>query len=100
LIIENSKRRDFGVFSPQEDSFRGGAVSVHLPHAFQVKQALEARKIKVDYRKGKNREPDVIRIGPHFYTLEEEIHSLFETIDAIYTTKEYRNFPEEIKHVT
>jgi len=100
LIIENSKRRDYGVFSPQEDSFRGGAVSVHLPHAFQVKQALEARKIKVDYRKGKNREPDVIRIGPHFYTLEEEIHSLFETIDAIYTTKEYRNFPEEIKHVT
>lgn len=100
LIIENSKRRDFGIFSPQEDSFRGGAVSVHLPHAFQVKQALEARKIKVDYRKGENSEPDVIRIGPHFYTLEEEIHSFFETIDTIYTSKEYRTFPEEIKHVT
>jgi kynureninase len=100
LIIENSKKRNFGIFSPEEDTYRGGAVSVHIPHAFQVKQALEARRVKVDYRQGKNREPDVIRIGPHFYTQDNEIHSLFETIDSIFATKEYTSFPEKITHVT
>jgi kynureninase len=100
LIIENSKKRSFVIFSPEDESCRGGAVSVHLPHAFQLKQALEKRKFKVDYRKGNKSEPDVIRIGPHFYSLDEEIHSLFETIDTIYATEEYRSFPEEIEHVT
>lgn len=100
LIIANAKKRDFELFSPEEDSLRGGAVSVHLPHAFQVKQALEERQFKVDYRKGKNSEPDVIRIGPHFYTQDEEIHCLFETIDTIYKKQEYKLFPDEIKHVT
>jgi kynureninase len=100
LIVEKSKRRNFNIFSPEEDTCRGGAVSVHLPHASQVKQVLEAQGFKVDYRKGKNGEPDVIRIGPHFYTLDKEIHSLFETIDTIYATKEYRTFPEDIKNVT
>jgi len=100
LIIEISKKRNFGIFSPEDDSCRGGAVSVNLPHAYQVKQALEAQQFKVDYRKGTNSEPNVIRIGPHFYTLDEEIHSLFDKIDNIYATEEFRSFPEEIKHVT
>lgn len=100
LVIENSKKRNFVVFSPEDDTYRGGAVSVNLPHAYQVKQALEERQFKVDYRKGKNSEPDVIRIGPHFYTQDEELHSLFKTIDTIYATREYMSFPEQIKHVT
>ena len=100
LVIENSKKRNFVVFSPEDDTYRGGAVSVNFPHAYQVKQALEERQFKVDYRKGKNSEPDVIRIGPHFYTQDEELHSLFKTIDTIYATREYMSFPEEIKHVT
>jgi kynureninase len=99
-IIENSKQRDFDVFSPEEDTQRGGAVSVHLPHAYQIKQALEKRQFKVDFRKGKNSDPDIIRIGPHFYTKDDEIHSLFNAIDTIYATQEYRAFPKEIKHVT
>jgi kynureninase len=100
LIIEHSKKRDFDIFSPEDDAHRGGAVSIHLPDAFQVKQALEKRQFKVDYRKGKGTEPDVIRIGPHFYTKDDEINSLFNTIDTIYTTQEYRSFPDEIEHVT
>lgn len=100
LVITNAKNRNFGVFSPEKDHYRGGAVSVSLPFAFQVKQALEKRNIKVDYRKGKNRGLDVIRVGPHFYTRDEEILNLFETVDAIYSTQEYKSYPIEIKHVT
>ena len=48
-------------------------MSVGFPRAFQVKQALEKRGIKVDYRQGREGEADVIRIGPHFYSLESEI---------------------------
>jgi kynureninase len=99
-IIKNSRQRDFDVFSPEDDTQRGGAVSVHLPYAFQVKQALEKKQFKVDFRKGKGTEPDVIRIGPHFYTEDEEIRSLFKAIDTIYATKEYWAFPDEINHVT
>lgn len=100
LIIDRARKRNFGIYSPEEDRLRGGAVSVHLPHAFQVKQALDERQYRVDFRKGKNSEPDVIRIGPHFYTLDEEIDSLFDTIDTIYLTKEYMAFSDEIRHVT
>ncbi len=99
-IIEGSQQRDFNVFSPEEDSQRGGAVSVHLPHAFQVKQALDERQFKVDFRKGIQGKPDVIRIGPHFYTKDNEIQDLFDMIDTIYNTQEYRSFPVNIKHVT
>jgi kynureninase len=100
LIITNAKKRHFEVFSPEVEELRGGAVSVCVPFAFQVKQALEKRNIKVDYRKGIKGEPDVIRIGPHFYTRNEEILTLFETMDTIYSTQEYKSFPDEIKHVT
>jgi kynureninase len=99
-IISNSKKRGFRIFSPEDDTYRGGAVSIHCSHAFQIKQALEKRRFKVDFRKGKNSKLDVIRIGPHFYTRDEEIHSLFDAIDSIFATEEYKSFPEEIKHVT
>ena len=88
------------VFTPEQSSARGGAVSVNLPHAFQIKQALEEKQIKVDFRKGKAEEPDVIRIGPHFYSKDEEIENLFEEIDELYESEEYKRYPDTIDHVT
>ncbi len=83
LVIKKAKERGFRLFTPEESNLRGGAVSVSLPQAFPVKQALEKRGIKVDYRKGGDKKPDVIRVGPHFYTKDEEIETLFREIDAI-----------------
>jgi kynureninase len=100
LIIKKAKERGYRLFTPEENNLRGGAVSISLPHAFPVKQALEKRDIKVDFRKGQDKEPDVIRVGPHFYTKEEEIDILFREIDAIYASGEFKKFLEEIKHVT
>ena len=77
-----------------------GAVSLDLPYAFSIKQALEQRKVKVDFRKGEYKEPDVIRVGPHFYTNEREIDVLFREIDEIYDSGEFKKFSEEVKHVT
>jgi len=100
LIIRRAKERNYLLFTPEKSSVRGGAVSVNLPHAFQVKQALEEKRIKVDFRKGNASEPDVIRIGPHFYTKDEEIEALFDEIDALYKSGEYQKYSDTINHVT
>jgi kynureninase len=100
LIIKKAKEREFGIFTPEENHLRGGSVSIGVPHAYPVKQALEKRGVKVDFRKGNDNEQDVIRVGPHFYTKDEEIDILFEEIDAVYASGEFKKFPAEIKHVT
>ncbi len=100
LVIENARANGFSLFTPENQRERGGAVSISIPHAYSLKQALQKRGVKVDFRKGDSREPDVIRVGPHFYTTSEEITILFETINAIYESGEYRKFPEKIDRVT
>ena len=99
-ILSEAQARGFQSFTPSLDERRGGAVSLGLPHAYQVKQVLDKRGIKVDFRKGGRAGPDVIRIGPHFYTRDEEIHTVFQAVDDILATGEYRDFPENIDHVT
>jgi kynureninase len=99
-IIDNAQKRGFLIHTPIEKERRGGAVSVSLPHAQQVKQALVKKNVKVDFRKGKEEEPDVIRIGPHFYTKDSEIDYLFELIDEILSSGEYRKFSDKPETVT
>ena len=99
-IIDLARQRGFSLFSPDEEEKRGGAVSLILPYGYQVKQALGRRGIIVDFRKGKSREPDTIRVGPHFYSEDNEIDELFSALDEIYSRQEYKKFPEDIKTVT
>jgi len=100
MIIDKSKQRGFKICSPLKSDLRGGAVSIHLPWAFQIKQALDQKKILVDFRKGQTKKEDVIRIGPHFYNQKEEIGRLFEEIDHLYSSEEYKKFSDKIDHVT
>ena len=99
-IIKKAKERGFSLFTPEEDDLRGGAVSLGLSHASQVKQALIERKVKVDFRKGDKNEEDVIRIGPHFYTKDEEIDFLFEAIDEILSSGEYKKYYGKSERIT
>jgi len=100
LILKKAKEKDFRIFTPEDGDFRGGAVSFGLAHAFAVKQALAQRGIKVDFRKGDGQEPDIIRVGPHFYSKEEEVKTLFQEIETIYALGEYKKFPDVIRRVT
>ncbi len=100
LILNKARERGFEVYSPQNDELRGGSVSLAIPNGYQVKQALGKHDIIIDYRKSACREPDIIRVGPHFYTSDEEIDALFNALDEIYSSKEYKKFPAEIKTVT
>jgi kynureninase len=100
MLINNSLDRGFSIHTPSEDEKRGGAVSIGLPNAHQVKQALIQRKVKVDFRKGMDAEPDVVRVGPHFYTRDEEIGLLFRYIDEIFDSGEYKKFSSKSEIVT
>jgi kynureninase len=100
LIIKNAKERGFALQTPEKDELRGGAVSLGMPHAYQVKQALMERKVKVDFRKGNKSEDDVVRIGPHFYTEDDEINFLFSTIDEISSSGEYKKYSGKTELVT
>jgi kynureninase len=100
LIIKKAKERGFKVFTPENGAQRGGAVSIAPPHTFQVKQALDKKGIKVDFRKGKGTEPDVIRVAPHFYTKNEEIEIFYKEIDEIYSSGVFQKYPDRVEHVT
>jgi kynureninase len=99
-IIDMARKREFSLFSPVEDEKRGGAVSLILNYGYQVKQALGKRGIIVDFRKGKGREPDILRVGPHFYTEDNEINEFFSALDEIYSRQEYKQYLEDNKTVT
>lgn len=99
-IIKMAKKREFNIFSPEENKLRGGAVSLHIPFAFQVKQGLDMRKIQVDFRKGDGEDKDVIRVGPHFYNTEEEIEEFFTAVDEILSSGEYKKFSANPGNVT
>jgi kynureninase len=100
MLIANALDRGYPIHTPVENAKRGGAVSIGLPYAHEVKQALIQRKVKVDFRKGMDKEPDVVRVGPHFYTKDDEIGLLFYQIDEILASGEYKKFVSKDELVT
>ena len=68
----------FEVMSPRDPTRRGGSVVVRTPDFPQVHAELEVRDILCDFR------PDVgLRIGPHFFTTDEEIELIVSSIREI-----------------
>lgn len=99
-IIARAVERGWDVLTPVDPVQRGGAVSLAIPHAFQVKQALEEKNIRVDFRKGAKNESDVIRLGPHFYSLGTEVEDFFSAADRILESGEFRKYSTKLEHVT
>jgi kynureninase len=99
-IIALAEERGFTLLTPRESDWRGGHVAFYVPHAFQLKQALEARGIKLDYRKGGKDEPDLLRAGPHFYNKEKEVEILFRELDRLQSSGAYKKYSSSVKSVT
>ena len=72
LIIELADELGYEVVSPRNPDERAGTVTVNPPQAWQVSEALLARDIKIDFRPQAG-----IRIAPHFYNTDEEIHAVY-----------------------
>jgi kynureninase len=78
LIVDGALERGFTVVSPIDAARRGGHVTVDPGDALHVHDELLARGYAVDYRPGSG-----IRIGPHFFSTEDECRSVLDEMVAI-----------------
>jgi kynureninase len=78
LIVDGALERGFTVVSPTDAARRGGHVTVDPGDALHVHDELIARGYAVDYRPGSG-----IRIGPHFFSTEDECHSILDEMVTI-----------------
>ncbi|MGH2569114.1 MAG: aminotransferase class V-fold PLP-dependent enzyme, partial [Bacteroidota bacterium] len=95
LLIKLAQHRGFVVRSPLDSSRRGGAVTLNVPHGYEVSRALIASDILVDYRSGAG-----IRVAPHFYNSDEEVENVVLAIADILQTKSYERYRTRASEVT
>ena len=80
-LIELIDEAGFELVSPREPELRGGTVVVRVPAAPAVHAELERREILCDFR------PDVgLRLGPHFFTTDDELDLAVAAIREIAAT--------------
>ncbi len=78
LLIELADAAGYRVNSPRPIHDRAGTVTVQPDHAYEISRELLARNIVIDYREGAG-----IRIAPHFYNSDAEIHQVMQAIATI-----------------
>lgn len=77
-IVGMAQERGLRVNSPLEPERRTGWIGIDFDGAEQACRRLTERRVFVDYRPGCG-----IRVGPHFYTENEEIDEFFRVLEAI-----------------
>ena len=81
LLIELAEAAGFEVRSPRDPVRRGGTVTVHVPDFPAVHRELAERQILCDFR------PDAgLRLGPHYFTSDEELRFTIAQIEEILAT--------------
>ena len=94
LLLDLADDAGFGIASPRDPSRRGGAVIVDVPEAAAVYAELEERAILCDFRPGAG-----IRIGPHFFTTDDEIRfAIAEIVDILETGAHERHLGVVASH--
>ena len=94
-LIELADARGYKVTAPREAERRGGTVAFDVPHSYGVAQALLANDVVVDYRPNAG-----IRIGPHFYTSDDELVRVVDMIDGILRDESWKPFEAKRGTVT
>ena len=77
-LMDRACARGYTVNTPEADRQRGGTVTIDMPRAEEVADALLRRDVVIDYRPGAG-----IRMAPHFYNTEDEVDLAMATIDEI-----------------
>jgi kynureninase len=90
-LIDSAKARGWRVNTPLDPAMRAGTVSIDCPHAEDVKNALIARNILVDYRPKAG-----VRISPHFYNREDELDLALNAISEILATRAWERHPAAV----
>ncbi len=82
LLIDLADEAGLPVRTCRDADRRGGVVILDVPNGKEVNRELTRREVLTDYRPLAG-----IRIAPHFYTLDEEIHRTIAEIKAITNEK-------------
>jgi kynureninase len=84
LLLDLADGAGFEVTSPRDPARRGGSVVLMVPEFAAVHAELEGRGILCDFR------PDAgIRLGPHFYSTDDELRFTMSQIVEILETGAY-----------
>jgi kynureninase len=84
LLIDLCDGAGLKVTSAREPDRRGGTVTVRVPEFAAVHRELAERQILCDFR------PEVgLRVGPHFFTSDEEIARVVEQIVDVSESRAY-----------
>src|SRR6478735_4444216 len=81
LLIDLADAAGFDVRSPRQPERRGGTVTVSVPEFAAVYRELMERQILCDFRPGAG-----IRLGPHFFTSDDELRFAIAQIGEILET--------------
>ena len=81
LLIALADAAGFAIASPRDPARRGGTVTVHVDEFPAVHKELTEREILCDFRPGTG-----IRLGPHYYTSDEELRHVIAQIGEIIET--------------
>ncbi len=95
LVIELADKAGYEVNTPRQLEARAGTVTVRPEHAYEVSRELIARNIIVDYRENAG-----IRIAPHFYNSDDEIHLTMTTIADILADGSWQKYATSRAFVT
>jgi kynureninase len=81
LLISLADEAGFEVVSPRDQARRAGTVTVAVPEFPAVHRELAERQVLCDFR------PDAgIRLGPHFFTSDDELRHAVSQIAEIVET--------------
>ena len=78
LLIQLAEKAGLTVRSPRDPESRGGTIILDVPNGREATVELGRRQILVDYRPGAG-----IRIAPHFYTADDEVHHTIHELVSI-----------------
>ncbi len=73
VLIDRAQAAGLVVHSPTEDAHRTGFVAIDFPGSEEASHALIEERFKLDWRPNCG-----LRMGPHFYTTEEEVHRVMD----------------------
>jgi kynureninase len=78
LVIERAQQAGLTVHSPLSDAHRTGFVAVDFPGSEAASRQLIEERFKHDWRPKCG-----LRIGPHFYNTEAEVHRFMDRVVAL-----------------
>ncbi|MBL9101485.1 MAG: aminotransferase class V-fold PLP-dependent enzyme [Myxococcales bacterium] len=78
VLIERAQQAGLTLHSPVEDDKRTGFVAIDFPGSEAACQRLIAERFKLDWRPSCG-----LRLGPHFYNTEAEVHRLMDRVVAL-----------------